>query len=206
LNIVEISGGAQQLSFGNDSLVTRGEQFESGGQDRALRIQLFGDRGEALLVTVADDSSRGLGLRHPMFCDGSGLPRRVQPVPQRDRFDRRGIARDHFAGAGGVEVRTRSRNARWSGSIEAVTLWHRLHAAREATAVAERAVTQAEAAARIVRDRYEQGLTTITEQLNAQSAVVTARFELLAARYETVIAKAELLRATGDLDDVQSFL
>jgi outer membrane protein TolC len=121
-------------------------------------------------------------------------------------FDRARPARVAAARADLDTARAGEAIARDAATIEAVTLWHRLHAARESAVVAERAVTQAEAAARIVGDRYEQGLTTITEQLNAQSAVVTARFELLAARYEAVIAKAELLRATGDLDDVQSFL
>ena len=91
-------------------------------------------------------------------------------------------------------------------TMEVVTAWHRLRAAREMSIVATSAAGQAEAAARIVRDRYTEGLTTITEHLRAQTALVTARFDLLATRYETLAAHAELLRATGDLDDVQPFL
>ena len=95
--------------------------------------------------------------------------------------------------------------ARDAVTMESITAWHRLRVARETTSVAASAVEQAQSAARIVRDRYEQGLTTITEHLRAQSALVSARFDLLAARYETVVAHAELLRAIGDLHDVESF-
>jgi outer membrane protein TolC len=96
--------------------------------------------------------------------------------------------------------------ARDAVAMETITAWHRLRVARETAAVADSGAEQAGAAARIVRDRYEQGLTTITEQLRAQTALVSARFDLLAARYESLIAHTELLRAMGDLDDVQTFL
>ena len=95
--------------------------------------------------------------------------------------------------------------ARDAVTMESIAAWHRLRVARETAAVAAAAVEQAQAAARIVRDRYEQGLFPITEHLRAQTALVSARFDLLAARYETVVAHAELLRATGDLHDVESF-
>ena len=96
--------------------------------------------------------------------------------------------------------------ARDAVTMEVVTAWHRLRTGRETAAVAATSVEQAQAAARIVRDRYEHGLTTITEHLRAQTALLSARFELLAARYDSLVAHAELLRATGDLDDVQPFL
>ncbi len=90
-------------------------------------------------------------------------------------------------------------------TMEVVTSWHRLRAAREMAAVADTAARQADAAARIVRDRYAEGLTTITEHLRAQAALVSSRFDQLAARYESLAAHAELLRAIGDLNDVQPF-
>jgi outer membrane protein TolC len=68
--------------------------------------------------------------------------------------------------------------------------------------VAAKSVEQATTAARIVRDRYEHGLTTITEQLRAETALVRARLGLLAARYDAVTNHAELLRAMGGLNDV----
>lgn len=121
-------------------------------------------------------------------------------------FDRGRPARIAAARAEIDAARAGEALARDAVTMEVVTAWHRLRTARESAAVAERAVEQAEAAARIVRDRYEQGLTTITEQLRAQTALVSARFELLAARYESLVAQAELLRATGDLNDVDPFV
>ncbi|MGZ5472761.1 MAG: TolC family protein [Thermoanaerobaculia bacterium] len=123
-----------------------------------------------------------------------------------DLFDRGRSARIAAARAEIDAARAGEALARDAVTMEVVTAWHRLRTARESASVAAQAVGQADAAARIVRDRYEQGLTTITEQLRAQTALVSARFELLAARYESLVAQAELLRATGDLNDVDSFI
>jgi len=103
-------------------------------------------------------------------------------------------------------ARAGERIARDAVTMEVVTAWHRLRAANESAAVAATAVEQAHVAARIVRDRYESGLTTITEQLRAQSALASSRFEFLAARYESLVAHAALLRTTGDLNDVEPFI
>lgn len=90
-------------------------------------------------------------------------------------------------------------------TMEVVTAWNRTRVASERIGVAEKAIERADAASRIVRDRYENGLTTITEHLRAQTALITARLEFLAARYDHVVAYAELLRATGGLTNVESF-
>lgn len=120
-------------------------------------------------------------------------------------FDRARPARIAAARAGIEAAHAGETMARDAVTMDVVAAWHRLRAARETANVAATAAQQAEAAARIVRDRYEQGLTTITEQLRAQTALVSAQFALLAARYESVVAHAELLRATGELHDVESF-
>lgn len=91
-------------------------------------------------------------------------------------------------------------------TMEVVTAWHRVQAARERIEVATKAAERALAASRIVRDRYENGLTTITEQLRAQTALLAARLDLLAARYDYAVGHAELLRATGGLRNVEAFL
>ncbi len=121
-------------------------------------------------------------------------------------FDRARPARIAAARADVAAARAGEAITRDAVTMEVVTAWHRLRSARESAVVAATAVTQAQAAARIVRDRYEHGLTTITEQLYAQTALASARFELLAARYESVVAHAELLRTAGDLNDVHAFL
>lgn len=71
--------------------------------------------------------------------------------------------------------------------------------------LAARAVDQAAEALRIVEDRHEVGLTTITEVLRAQTALLKARLDHLGAVYGTYISYARVLLATGSLDDVSSF-
>lgn len=90
--------------------------------------------------------------------------------------------------------------------LEIVSAFHRYRAAREKLEVGRASVEQAESAARIVRDRYEQGLTTITEELRAQTALLRTRMSLLGARYDCYTGYAELLRAMGGLDDVEPFV
>ena len=121
-------------------------------------------------------------------------------------FDRARPARVAAARGEIDAARAAETMARDAVTLEVITAWHRLRAADAAAAVAAAAVGQAEAAARIVRDRHAEGLVTITEYLRAQTALLGVRFDLLAARYARLTAHAGLLRATGDLDDVQPFL
>jgi len=121
-------------------------------------------------------------------------------------FDRARPARVAAARGEIDAARAAEAMARDGVTLEVIAAWHRLRAADAAASVAATAVGQAEAAARIVRDRHAEGLVPITEHLRAQTALVAARSDLLAARYARLAAHADLLRATGDLDDVQPFL
>lgn len=123
-----------------------------------------------------------------------------------DVFDPGRQARAASARAAIDAARAEETIARDAVTMEVIAAWHRLRTARASAGVAGTAVGQAEAAARILRDRYLQGVATLTDHLRAQSTLTTVRFELLAARYESLVARAELLRATGDLDDVHPFL
>ncbi len=122
-----------------------------------------------------------------------------------DVFDAGKYARIAAAKAGAIAAKDSEDAARDGISMEIVAAWNRARAAQQRVVVAEKAVGQAESAARIVHDRYEQGLTTITENLRAQTALVTARLDLIAARYDSLVAHADLLRATGGLTDVNAF-
>jgi len=58
---------------------------------------------------------------------------------------------------------------------------------------------QAEESLRILRNRYEAGLATITDLLRAQVAALDARTAHLAALHDGQVARAQLERAAGRL-------
>ncbi len=117
------------------------------------------------------------------------------------KYARIAEARAGLEGAKAMETMMRDKVV-----METVSAWHRVNAAKQQLEVARTAADQAAAAARIVQDRYENGLTTITEDLRAQTALVGARLALLAARHQYITGYAELLRSTGELHDIDPFL
>lgn len=70
----------------------------------------------------------------------------------------------------------------------------RLEAARSAA-------TEAEEASRIVKDRYEGGLATITDLLDQETALTSARTRAAQAEYDRRNGKAALALAVGSLDE-----
>lgn len=92
-----------------------------------------------------------------------------------------------------------------AAALEVRSAWRRLAVARERLEVATRSATRAEEALRIVRDRYETGLTTITEQLRAETAWYAAKLQLLSATADVRLGLAGLLRAAGQLESIDMF-
>ncbi|MEJ5364358.1 MAG: TolC family protein [Desulfosoma sp.] len=78
-------------------------------------------------------------------------------------------------------------------------------AARARLEMAKKAVEQAREALRIVKDRYGEGLTTITEVLRAETAYRRTQWMELGARFDHVIRYAELLFRVGRLEDISPF-
>ncbi len=77
--------------------------------------------------------------------------------------------------------------------------------ARERLVVAGQAIDQAAETRRIIQNRYREGLTTITEVLRAETALVRARLNLVAARYDHYVSYANVLLSVGKLTDIQAF-
>lgn len=179
-------------------LGTRGDVAIANAAAKNAELDVRSARGAMLprVDALANWSATGstIGGRNPDHT--------LAVVASFDLFDGGKLARVAEARAGAEEARAAERAARDGVTMEIVAAWHRAHAARQRVGVAAKAVEQAEAATRIVRDRYEHGLTTITEQLRAETALVRARLGLLAARYDYVVGHAELLRAMGELNDV----
>jgi outer membrane protein TolC len=90
--------------------------------------------------------------------------------------------------------------------LEVARAYQRFVSARERVKVAERVIAHATEALRIVQDRYNEGLTTITETLRAETALAQAQSNLLSARYDYYVGYAALLLASGRLTDVEPFV
>jgi outer membrane protein TolC len=73
----------------------------------------------------------------------------------------------------------------------------RLDAARASEAVTRAAVEQARESRRIIRDRYEAGLTDVASLLRATEAVVQAEAQQTASQVTVVTDTAALERALG---------
>lgn len=89
--------------------------------------------------------------------------------------------------------------------LEVVGAYHRYRTAVEQIDVAQAALSQAVESLRIVQDRYEAGLTTITELLRAETSGVRARLNVLASLHDQYLGYARVQLATGELDNVRAF-
>jgi len=74
-----------------------------------------------------------------------------------------------------------------------------LRAAAQRVEVASAAAVEAEEAHRIVQNRHEAGLATVTELLRSETALAAARTRRLAATYDQRVAAAALEHAAGTL-------
>jgi len=90
--------------------------------------------------------------------------------------------------------------------LEVVRAYQQHISARGRLAVAGQAIDQAAETHRIVQNRYREGLTTITEVLRSETALLRARLNLIAARSDHYVSYAHLLLSAGKLTDIQPFL
>jgi outer membrane protein TolC len=86
----------------------------------------------------------------------------------------------------------------------ALDVWTRLQTFQTQVAnleTARRLLKSAEEAAGLAQGRYRAGLATITELLNAQSSLVSARQQLVAAEFGIRSAELQLARAVGRIGE-----
>ena len=81
-----------------------------------------------------------------------------------------------------------------------------LAAAAERVAVATAAVEAAEASHRIIQDRYEAGLTIVTELIRSETALLEAHVRRLAALHDRRVAAVRLEEAAGTLTSDSALL
>ncbi|MCD9185020.1 MAG: TolC family protein [Pyrinomonadaceae bacterium] len=89
--------------------------------------------------------------------------------------------------------------------LEVIKSYQNYQTSRAKIQVSIKSIKQAEEALRIIQDRYKFGVSTITEVLRAENALVRARQNLLSARHDYYVAFASILLATGRLTDVRAF-
>jgi outer membrane protein TolC len=89
--------------------------------------------------------------------------------------------------------------------IEVVRAYNGYRAAEEQVEVAEAALSHATEGLRIIQDRYEAGLTTITDVLGAETALVRTRMNVTVSRHNHYLGYANVLLSIGELNDVKAF-
>jgi len=129
-------------------------------------------------------TAAGLTLSIPLF-NGFATPARIQEV----RSDLRSLDYQE------TDLRQAIRN-------EVENAYNELHRALKALEVQEKNLAQAEKGYEIAKVRYESGLSTQLELLDAELQVNQARVNRLRALYELTVARYALARAVGDFPTV----
>jgi outer membrane protein len=89
--------------------------------------------------------------------------------------------------------------------VEVARAYQQYRSAVQQLEVAEATQAQATEALRIIQDRYDAGLTTITDLLRAETALVRARMNVTSANEAVYMGYANILLAIGELNDVHAF-
>jgi outer membrane protein TolC len=91
------------------------------------------------------------------------------------------------------------RAARDQVRLEVTLAWRRALTARERLTAAAGGAEEAREALRVVQERRQTGLATLTDELETESATLAAELEERAVSTEVALADAALRRAAGDL-------
>lgn len=118
-----------------------------------------------------------------------------------DFFDGKRSFREMDAARASLEAaKAEQRRAENGVRLQARKAWADSQAASERLNVTSSAAAQAEESLRIIRNRYESGLTTVTELLRAETALTEARMRHVAASYDQRLARVQLEMAAGALN------
>lgn len=152
-------------------------------------LNLFGDFG---------NSGRDLSSGSSDFAVGASLTFNILDFGRSPRIEQ--------ARAAWEAARAEQQHKADQIRLQVVRSYQAYRAARQQLQVAGGAVQQAQEVLRIVEDRHGAGLTTITEVLRAQTALVRARMNLSNARFQYYMGYARTLLSSGRLDDVAPFV
>ncbi len=145
------------------------------------------------LVIRRDWNDRTLGIASPSYT--------VAGVVSWDLFDfgaRRGAVQEAAGKLDAAEAHVNEFKQRLQ--VEVASTWRTAREAARRVKTDETAVEQAREAQRIIKLRFDQGLTTITELLAGQARLDKAEGNLVDARYSLRVSRATLLATIGQLD------
>ncbi|MEZ5316307.1 MAG: TolC family protein [Vicinamibacterales bacterium] len=106
-------------------------------------------------------------------------------------------ARVRAAGHAADAARARRDDVRAGLEVEVLSAVRQLEAARARVDVGAEALAQATESLRIIRNRYDAGLASVTDVLRASSAELDADARRVAAIVDAIVARASLERAVG---------
>jgi outer membrane protein TolC len=187
--------------FLEQALKSRPEYLQATLRSRTTQIAIHGARSEWLprvdLFVTAGNSSHKLVSGSGDYATGANVTFNVFDAGRKGRI-REAQAHREIALAEESQLANEIR-------LQVVRAFREHHAAREKLVVAAGISTKAAENLRIIQDRYQVGLTTITEVLRSETAVVRARVGILTARHDEYLAYASLLLATGQLRSISAF-
>jgi outer membrane protein TolC len=99
-----------------------------------------------------------------------------------------------------IESQGSLRKAQDDLQVKVRTAWEDVQLATTRISVKQTALSDAAESARLAQLRYENGVITFTQLLDAQAVLNKACADLVSARYQKVMAGAGLLLALGRLE------
>ena len=168
---------------------------------RASEVRSHGARGEWLprvdAFVTAGASGRYVAGGSGDYAAGASVTFNVFDAGRKARIDQARAA-ESIASAQQEQLANQIR-------FEVMRAYQQYVSARERMAIVAQITAQATETLRMVQDRYQAGLTTITELLRAQTALARTRSDVLAARYDQYVGYANVLLTAGRLKDVGAF-
>lgn len=147
-------------------------------------LSLFGSTGATQTAPGADPRSGAIGvqLNIPLF---TGFRNTYQVLQAREQLDAQIASRDKLSTDVSLDVWRAYQDLRTQG---------------QALATSTELVASAQESYNVALARYKAGVGTVTDLLNAQSALASANLEKIRARYRWNLAKATLAKAIGVLE------
>jgi outer membrane protein TolC len=186
----ELDGWMARALHARTRLRAAGERTAAAGSAvRAARRTAW--PGLALYGQVQDDRGLLAGGGGQWFAAGAS----VQWTP----FDSARSRRQAAARAHEEAARSAQRAAEEQVRLEVTVAWRTARTAARRRAAAAGGTEEGREALRVIRERRQAGMATLTDELDTESALLAAELEELRASTEAALAAAALRRAAGEL-------